>query len=459
MASNSGSNRKLRPVSMKESTAEYLMNLLNKDLFPNISSQRKEGYFEIKDYVNQPVRKEETVEIENSSLLAELNQEVEYDITEMQRKIDEGEVKNSEDDRPMKVLDPRFFHPSEELPNSLKELALYMNWKLRIPADCPCNIKVIAGKRRARTFCNEPDKSRVCRVIMHFGPEDVYRINDLLTNGKRSGDHNDYIMKSGCCLLMDKDEFKYRSLYVSGDTKITWPSIIPENLDIDKMGKEQMSRMNVSGRKLRGKLDRSRIEQMAQRRPGIRTRSYLRFTVIMDYDASHYIDNSHILNIARKADQADGSNMGGGIPTELPEHIRATLPPEIRGVVEGADGKLSSKVSDISRNVSRDLAHRPELRGSVHDISANFIEEATSSVVNNISINDLKDIEPDLDKLAERFGQNGRPANLEDPAIRRDIMRKERKARSRPRQYTNNASSSSLSLDTDLDLDISNKEK
>jgi len=273
MASNSG---KLRPVSMKESTADYLRDRLTKDLFPTLARQRKENHFEIKEKTNEAVRKEETVDIGYSSLLAELNREVDDDITEMQRRIDKGEVEDSEDGRPIKVLDPRFFHPSSNLPNSLRELLLYMNWKLRIPADCPCNIKLIAGKRRARTFCNQPSDDSVCRVIMHFGPEDVYRINELLTNGKRSGDYKDYIMKSGSCLLMDRTEFKDRSLYVSGDTKIVWPSIIPDNMDIDKMSKEQMSRMGVSGRKGRAKIDRSRIEQMAQRRPGIRTRSYHR---------------------------------------------------------------------------------------------------------------------------------------------------------------------------------------
>lgn len=428
LPSNAGS--RIAPVSMDKNIAEQLEKGLINELFSHVKVKH-ENFLATKSFVNQPIRKEEIVSTNDDRLLARLEKEVVKDIEIMKKRISSGEITNKDDDRPIEVLDPRFFHPNSKLPQSVRKLLLYMHWKLRIPADCHCKIKICAGKRRARTNC-QPIKrknDRVCRIITHFGQDDVYKLTDNIL-----GNSKEYTMVNGASILLNRNQLNTQALNISNLTKITFPSNIPDDVDIEAIAKAQISKMKTPGRGGKMSIDTSRIKGMTQR-TSIRLRRYIRISVIMDFGPSVYIAENKVLDIARSINKTAAPNgLTGGIPTELPEHIRAQLPKNIRGIVENSGGKLNQKVSEIGRNIVSDLGDRPELNSPQPTISESFISDVASSAIRNININDIKDLEPDINKLTEAVGIDNLPI---DPEVRRRMKREKRKARGTRHNFTN----------------------
>lgn len=443
---NQGS--KLMPIFMDKEIVSTLQENLLKDLFPKALANN-EKYSAFKIFENQPIRKEEIVDISYSTILSKLEKEVVEDIKAMENRIENGEIKNETDDRPVKVLDPRYFHIDSKLPTSVRELLLYMHWKLRIPADCHSNIRIFIAKRQGRTNCRPPKtKDTACRIITHFGPDDVYKLSEILTNGQ-NGDSTDHTMVNGSSLLLDKHQLKEYGLYISPNPKILFPSSIPTDVDIEAIAKAQMSKMKVPG-KGRVSVDTNKIKSMTQRR-GIRARKYVRLTVIIDFGKSVYIEESKILDVARTVNRINApNNISGGIPTELPEHIRAQLPQEIRGVVENAGGKLNRKVSEIGRNIVSDLGNRPELYSDQPNITNEFVSDVATSAIRNIKLEDVKELAPDIDKLAETIGTDNLPI---DPKLKRRMKREERKNKAPRRNFTSNSNHLNDDLDTSIDSD------
>jgi hypothetical protein len=301
---------------------------------------------------------------------------------------------------------------------------------LRIPADCKSTIQVCFARRQGKTLFAASDNENVCRIVFHFGQDDVYKLTEVFGKG-RYGDSKEFAMVNGACLLLDPDQFAFRTVYVSPNPKISFPSVLPD--DFEAIAQKQISKMSAGmgkNAKISKTVDRARAEQLSKR-TSIRPRSYNRLSIVMDFEKSEYLKSEKVLDIARSLNSpcAPGE-FPNRLPTDIPEHIKASIPGGIASkLYDGMSGKLNDTVSSIGNNVLNDVKDRHDITGPIENMRADFISDVTSSVIRNVDMKDVAKLAPDIENLVKDVDVNELPFNKDTKDIIRRHKRRERKAR------------------------------
>ena len=362
-----------------------------------------------------------------------------------------------------KVLDPREYHLSSDLPLSIKELLYYFYWAGRIPPDC--NSKIHAGlyHRRGKTTVKPPDKQVVCRLVLHLGPDEVYKLTEILGN-KQLGESKEIVMANGSYLLLGKSDFTDYNVHVSGDPKVQFPSIIPSNYE--EVIQEKMGAMGLSGgNKVKSDRIRRQIatDNRLKGRSTIRPRNYQRLTLIVDFASSKIIEDGKMLDTARfkdpnssnPASMLEGLQIPDQLPTEIPAHIRASLPPGINPDIiskVAKDGKLSGLVTRVAKGVASDLKERNELTSENPVITGDLVSAIAASAMKNFDPSSIGDISSNIESLVEELGEGGLPLNTKAKrAVKRKLQKQRRRKRrgaSRKTEEDSNGSNSPVEAET-----------
>lgn len=407
------------PVSMSAGISSYFENALLNTLFKDEDKTNVRDQQVTKSHIftNKSTRKVEPMAADTLITKA-LEAEVIRDI-----KRAEDNIKNNGDKEIAAPLDPRLFHLNSELPQVVQELLLYAHWKLRVPADCEARMKIQYSRRDVRTMFRPPSEEVVCRVVIHFGPDEVYSLTEILTNGKY-GESKKSVMTTGSSMLLGKEEFEKCNIFVPNGTRIHFPSFLPP--DFEEIAKKQMRKMKGAGRGSSARMDMSQVQSMSKRTE-LRMKNYRRVSVLIDFGPSEYISNSAFIDYT-KSGGVEG--IPDKLPTDIPDHMKARLPTKFRGMISDSKGELNRKVKSAGQSVYEDIKHRDELKSNTPQLTTGLIKDINKSVQKNVKYDDIKHLRPEIDEIASDMG-------LDDDAmegVAESIKREERRQRQKQRR-------------------------
>jgi hypothetical protein len=419
------------PIPMTAGLSGHFEKTLLKELFEAETGidNRDQQVSTTLTYFNQSTRKDEPMSTKGSIIMMALEGEVMKDLKRLQERIDsEQDVgKTDESIGEKRALDPRLFHVSDDLPQIIKELLLYAHWKLRIPGDCGCQMQVSYSRRGSKSLYKSPTDKTVCRIVLHFGPDDVYKLTEVLTNGQY-GESKNSVMSTGSSIMLGAKEFENCNVFVPSGVKFEFPSILPPN--IESIARREMKKMKGGGKGSMKSMDMNRLNSMSKR-SGMRMKSYRRISVVMDFGPSHYVNDSKILEYANNLNNGGIPNE---MPTDLPDHIKARLPPKISGLISNSKGKLNRKVKEVGQKVYSDIKDRQELKSSTPNITNDLINDIGKSVQSNINRKDVEHLKPEIDEIAKELGMDDKSMSAMSSAFKREERRKRQRQRRKERR-------------------------
>lgn len=364
---------------------------------------------------NKSVRTETPYDISFSSFAAVCNEALVADIKSMQERIDSGELQ-SETGEQIKIIDPRMFNLTADLPNCVKELLLYCTCFLKIPADCEAQIRVIYGAREKGSKIAPIQKDTVCRVIMHLCEEDeIYEICDHLTGG-RVANAVKYTMLSNSYLVLDSLNFNTeKCLVVKLNPDRIFAPLIPDNfLEIAK--KEASSAGYNIGKNAR--LDPSRMKTLEKTKK--RALRYQRVTVSIDFGPSELVaKDSLIKNIsAAQGGGLDFSTLTGN----MKDHLKSAAGGGIGADMVDKIGKttLGKHIQNIGSNIVNEVKGHDDLKPENQGLTEDFISTAARSAFKNINKQTVMDMAPEMDELAKEHDLS---ELVSDPELKREMKR------------------------------------
>ena len=332
---------------------------------------------------------------------------------------------------PFLTTDPREYHLNPNLPTPIRELLTYYYWRVRIPPDSPCQIKVGLFGRQGKMVIKPPTEEKIaCRIVIHLGPEEVYQLTEINKSGKL-GCSEKRIISDGSYMVLDQQDLLNHNIFVSPNPRVKLP--LPDNCD--EMIQQGLSAVG-SGNQFGGNAkmpNPERIKQMMSKTT-IRLRTYRRLTVILDFGSSSLVNDEKMLEIANFGDGAgpsppEGENGGkmewpDQLPSSIPANIAKSLPPGIDPGIIGRvarDKQLAGMVNSIARGVASDLEGRDELQSAEPNITKDLVSAIASSAVRRISPNKVAGLSKNVEAIVSDI----------NPDLIGGSSRKERRKRSR----------------------------
>nr|QBK91162.1 MAG: hypothetical protein LCPAC202_01360 [Pithovirus LCPAC202] len=340
---------------------------------------------------------------------------------------------------PFLTSDPRIYHLDSNLPTPVRELLTYYYWRVRIPPDSPCQIQVGLFGRQGKMVIKPPTGKIICRVVIHLGPNEVYKLTEIDESGKY-GFSTDRVISDGSYMVFDQEYLSNHNIFVSPNPHVKFP--LPENCD--EMIKEGLSAVG-SGRQFGGKakLPKSDSIKKMMSKSTIRLRSYRRLTVVLDFGSSSLIEDDKMIEIANFGEGAgpappskNGEESGSmewpdELPSTIPPDIAKSLPPGIDPSIIGKvfkDKKLSGMISGIAKSVAADLEGREELQSSEPMITKDLVGAIAASAVNRINPNEISRLSDNIEAVASDVS----------PALISKMSRKTKRRRARRARRTRN---------------------
>ena len=325
--------------------------------------------------------------------------------------------------------DPRSYHLSPQLPAAIRDLLLYYYWRVRLPPDVSCNIKVGLFARQAKMTIKPPSKESktMCRIVVHLGPTEVYKLTKLTKSGKFASSEEE-VMENGSYLVLDKTQLFEHNIFVSGNPRVKFP--LPSNYD--ELVEQGLSAVGSSNKKAKMPTPdhvKQMVEQSGMIKQTIRGRHYRRLTIILDCDPSALVPDDQLLQII-SYDDTDKSTPETPVPEEMMGKLPAGLDPSILGKVAN-DKKLVGLVSEVAMGVKSDLEKRTDLEADDPQITPELIGAIAESATRRISPDKVRGLSSNVESILSDLNPNEK--------------RSSRKTRRKPR---NNSSKGSLN---DLD--------
>lgn len=366
---------------------------------------------------------------------------------------------------PFLTSDPRIYHLDSNLPTPIREILTYYYWRVRIPPDSPCRIKVGLFGRQGKMVIKPPTEKTICRVVIHLGPDEVYQLTEIDESGKY-GSKNERVISDGSYLVFDQEYLSNHNIFVSSNPHVKLP--LPGNCD--EMIQQGLSAVG-SGRQFGGKAkmpNTDRIKKMMSKST-VRLRSYRRLTVILDFGSSSLIEDDKMIEIANFGEGAgpappNGKEVKGKgkmewpdeLPSSIPDDIAKSLPPGIDPSIIGKvtkDKKLAEMINSIAKGVASDLEGRDELQSSEPMITKDLVGAIAKSAVGRINPNEVNRLSDNIEAVASGISPNLAGGGLSRKAKRRKA-RRARRAENRTGGKNNRPDLNDLSLSSETSADL-----
>lgn len=396
----------------------WLPNLLQaslKNLFSDCNS-KDEKLAIIYDYQTSPSQDATNLYrgARKSQITNKLKQLLEADQTQLSPPGDSETTSTDDTFVPFLTEDPRNYHLDPKLPVSIKELLIYYYWRVRIPPDCSCHLKVGYFGRQGRTIIKPPSNPKiVCRIVTHLGPDEVYKLTKVDSSGKR-GSSEEKVFTNGSYIVLNKQDLTSHNVFVSPNPHVKFP--LPNNCD--EMIQQGLSAVGSSSQfSKNAKMPNSdQVKQMMQRsgigKPIIRPRTYRRLTIILDFESSSLVDDQRLLKIidfnrgAGPAPPRNGNpkrqDWPDQLPNSIPPDIAKSLPPGIDTSIisrVAKDKQLSGMISKVAKGVAADLEGRDDLQGEQPQITGELVGAIANSAVQRIRPDKVRKLSKNVESV------------------------------------------------------------
>ena len=318
----------------------------------------------------------------------------------------------------LEVKDPRLYHLPDDLPLVVKELLVYYYWVGRIPPDCSCTVTISGHGRQSPSKVYPRKKKTSCRLVIHFGPDEVYQLQDVVSNDKK-----ELALVDGAYMMLDHERLTDKTVFVSRETKVIFPSILPEDIEDHVIkGASQMGVGGINKKKMKNKTTQRMIEHRdkQRRRQVIRLRNYRRYTVVIDYGPSELLSEEEMVEIFKTP--YAGDNSSGDLSDKLkriPDHIKASLPGHMNQDLINKVAKmpkLSGMVDRITNNVAADV-------GSIDEIDGEAVGKIAGSAFKHIDIDEVRENADEINEVVDEL--------MPEMKKKREAKRKERNRKRR----------------------------
>lgn len=343
------------------------------------------------------------------------------------------------------------FPTKAAIPLAIQALLLFFFYEEYVPPDVPCHIRLGKYGRKGKMKISPPDEKEldnkipkkeevIKRAIVHIGPDEVYKLTEIINNNM--GDSKDIVMFKNSFLWLEGSDVSQNNIYVSPNTKVEFPSVVPTNYG--QIAKEKMAKMGLSASDKAINSDRVRNalnKDNRLHRTTIRSNSYQRTTIIIDFGPSLLIlppkKNSNIIP----------DKMPDHIPkikdySDLPPHIAASLPKGISPKLINRfanNEKLSKTVLNMAGTITDSLKDKGLFQGDKTKINPEMLKEVSRSAAENIDIDALKNLKPELDEAMKGIMPSGMNGKVRRKARRRQ-KRKQKKQQDKEQTTTTTTS-------------------
>ena len=361
---------------------------------------------------------------------------------------------------PFLTSDPREYHLNSNLPTPIRELLTYYYWRVRIPPDSPCQIKVGLFGRQGKMVIKPPtDEKVVCRVVIHLGPEEVYQLTEVNKSGKL-GFSKQRVISNGSYMVLNRECLLEHNIFVSPNPRVKFP--LPENCEeMIQQGLSAVGSGNQYGKKT--KMPNSNQIKKMMNKTIVRLRTYRRLTVVLDFGPSSLVEDDKMVKIANFGDGAgppppgrekgDKMEWPEKLPSTIPANIAKSLPPGIDPSIIGrisGDKQLAGKVNSIAKGVASDLEGREELNSEQPMITKDLVSAIATSAVKRISRDKVVKLSDNIEAVVSETNPN--LINGSSRKARRRKARKDRRNRNRNRGKVDSPTLTNLD-DPSLTLD------